>query len=49
MSYQRTPAEISFDKRYEELVNSGIDIPNMTFNTEEEMINFCEENDLVTA
>lgn len=49
MEDQRTPDEIAYDKRYEELVKNGIDIPNMTFDSEEELVNFCEENGLVTA
>lgn len=44
----RTKAEIAFDERYEELERQGIDIKNKAFDTEEELIAFCEENDLMS-
>lgn len=49
MEDQRTESEKAYDERYEELVKSGIDLKNKTFKSEEELIEFCEENDLMTA
>lgn len=48
MEDQRTESEKAFDERYEELERQGVDIKNKAFDTEEELIAFCEENDLMS-
>lgn len=46
---QRTPAETAHDERYAELIKEGYDLPNMTFDSEDKLIDFCEEHDLMTG